>query len=358
LSYSNSTHSSYPYALLFFLATMTSIRSFQSAISKPLLWKLTGFGSSIVGFSCYALSPSFLCLVKEWSPKKIVAYSVVSSLLSISMLFVKKWSLGRHGKSLLLKGHVVFVVLALTNLWSFWEDRCQQGKVENRFRKIMNLASIGAFALMALSLSRQLQIGFDAGVSNFLVGCFLVTLMKMNLKLAPLAALFCYLLVNNRSISDSLLKLRARAATQYEGEPSLQDIESGDSNGAVISHRSREILDRNLKFLWNEIRSEVWKFFLRMFKDDKDGERLPDLQGHETNSDVSERDTNEVDIQETSNVLACGTDELSSQDPDQTNSGVLEHEKDVVPLQHGEAERFSSSENDIQNTEKSIKKML
>ena len=74
------------------------------------------------------------------------------------------------------------------------------------------------------------------------------------------------MLVNNRSISDSLLKLRARAATQYEGEPSLQDIESGDSNGAVISHRSREILDRNLKFLWNEIRSEVWKFFLRMFK--------------------------------------------------------------------------------------------
>lgn len=95
-----------------------------------------------------------------------------------------------------------------------------------------------------------------------------------------------------------------------------------------------------------------------IFADDKDGERLPDLQGHETNSDVSERDTNEVDIQETSNVLACGTDELSSQDPDQTNSGVLEHEKDVVPLQHGEAERFSSSENDIQNTEKSIKKML
>ena len=188
LSYSNSTHSSYPYALLFFLATMTSIRSFHSAISKPLLWKLTGFGSSIVGFSCYALSPSFLCLVKEWSPKKIVAYSVVSSLLSISMLFVKKWSLGRHGKSLLLKGHVVFVVLALTNLWSFWEDRCQQGKVENRFRKMMNLASIGAFALMALSLLRQLQIGFDVGVTNFLVGCFLVTLMKMNLKLAPLAA--------------------------------------------------------------------------------------------------------------------------------------------------------------------------
>lgn len=291
LSYSNSTHSSYPYALLFFLATMTSIRSFQSAISKPLLWKLTGFGSSIVGFSCYALSPSFLCLVKEWSPKKIVAYSVVSSLLSISMLFVKKWSLGRHGKSLLLKGHVVFVVLALTNLWSFWEDRCQQGKVENRFRKIMNLASIGAFALMALSLSRQLQIGFDAGVSNFLVGCFLVTLMKMNLKLAPLAALFCYLLVNNRSISDSLLKLRACAATQHvaddhEEEPSLKDIELGDSKRAVISRRSREILD--LKKYWcNEIRSilspkniakskevlflktcgcEVLKFFLRKFK--------------------------------------------------------------------------------------------
>ena len=103
---------------------------------------------------------------------------------------------------------MVFVVLALTSLWFFWEDRCELGKVENRFRKMMNLASIGAFALMALSLLRQLQIGFDVGVTNFLVGCFLVTLMKMNLKLAPLAALFCYLLVNNRSISDSLLKFK------------------------------------------------------------------------------------------------------------------------------------------------------
>lgn len=99
------------------------------------------------------------------------------------------------------------------------------------------------------------------------------------------------MLVNNRSISDSLLKLRACAATQHvaddhEEEPSLKDIELGDSKRAVISRRSREILD--LKKYWcNEIRSilspkniakskevlflktcgcEVLKFFLRKFK--------------------------------------------------------------------------------------------
>ncbi|KAJ7949022.1 Exocyst subunit exo70 family protein [Quillaja saponaria] len=43
----------------------------------PLLWRIVGFVSSIVGFICYALSSSFKQLVGEWNPWKIVIYCLV-----------------------------------------------------------------------------------------------------------------------------------------------------------------------------------------------------------------------------------------------------------------------------------------
>ena len=88
----------------------------------------------------------------------------------------------------------------------------------------MNLTSTVAFALMALSLSRQLQLEFEVGVTNFLVGCFLATLIKMSLKLAPIAALFCYLLLNIRSISDLLVQMRTRGATQDADDDIIQPL--------------------------------------------------------------------------------------------------------------------------------------
>ena len=182
----------------------------SNLISHPLLWRITGFVSSIVGFICYALSPSFQGLFGQWNPLKIVIYSLIRSLLSILMLFVKtcKWGLVR---SFLLKAHVGFMVLTLTSLYSFLEDRSEEVKKEEKvYGRVMNVTSTGAFALMAMSLSRQLELGFEVGVFNFLLGCFLVTVMKMNLKLAPVAAFFCYLLVNIRSFSDFLLEMRGK----------------------------------------------------------------------------------------------------------------------------------------------------
>ncbi|KAK7309751.1 hypothetical protein RJT34_06726 [Clitoria ternatea] len=214
---------------------MTNTQAFRNSTSKllihPLLWKLTGFGSSIVGFSCYALSPSFKDLFAQWTPLKIMVYSTVGSLVSILMLLVKRCSC-RLGRSILLKAHVCFLVLTLTCVWSFLEDRSEEGKVEKGYGKVMNLTSTGAFAIMALSLSRQLQIGFEVGVFNFLVGCFLVTVMKMSLKLAPVAALFCYLLVNIRSVSDFLLEMRGCGVAEDADDKKNDERESVDTDGS------------------------------------------------------------------------------------------------------------------------------
>ncbi|ESW30375.1 hypothetical protein PHAVU_002G148400 [Phaseolus vulgaris] len=149
---------------------MINSEAFQNSVSKihPLLWRFTGCVSSIVGFTCYALSPSFKGLFGQWNTLKIVVYSVVSSLLSILMLFVPRCT-WRHGKSLLLKAHVSFVVLMLTSLFSILEEHYEEEKLKNGYGKTMNLTSTVAFALMALSLSRQLQLEFEVGVTYFLV---------------------------------------------------------------------------------------------------------------------------------------------------------------------------------------------
>lgn len=311
---------------MFFLITMANIQAFQKSTSKflihPLLWRLTGFVSSIVGFTCYAFSSSFQNMFGQWSQVKIIVYSVVSSLLCISMLLVKRCS-GRHGRSLLLKAQLGFVVLAVTSLWSFLQDHSEEGKVGNSYSKRMNLTSTGAFALMAISLSRQLQLGLDVGVTNFFVGCFLVTVMKMNLKLAPLAAFFCYLLVNIRSISDFLLKLRAH-------EPCFDPLKYYEKfpEGEKFTQRDemvRKIVHTHLVSLCISLLLEVSSKQSTQHADDDKVEKnlmhhranseiyidMPKFQGPEANSDdVVARDANKAN----SDVFVYDTDEANFED--------------------------------------------
>ncbi|OIV93040.1 hypothetical protein TanjilG_20702 [Lupinus angustifolius] len=202
-------------------------------ITHLMLWRLVGFISSIVGFTCYALSPSFHDLFGKRNPFKMVIYTVFSSTISIFMLLVKtcRWEIL---KSFLLKAHVGFLVITLTSLYSYWEDRSEEGKDEKGFGRVMNLTSTASFALMAMSLSRQLQLGFEVGIFNFFIGCFLVIVMKMNFKLAPLAAFFCYLLVNIRSFSDFILEMRGHGPKKEHVDELVetnQDTNSEDDLG-------------------------------------------------------------------------------------------------------------------------------
>ncbi|KAI4328143.1 hypothetical protein L6164_020525 [Bauhinia variegata] len=125
---------------------------------------------------------------------------------------------------------------------SVWKMEPAQGQSEGRSKQkaygsMLNLISCGAFALMSMSLSRQLELGFDAGMFNFFLGCFLVTVMKMNFRLAPVAAIFCYLLVNFRSCSNCFLKILGR-------EIERADVESGSNMEANRIH-GRDKADDN-----------------------------------------------------------------------------------------------------------------
>ncbi|KAI4296727.1 hypothetical protein L6164_036661 [Bauhinia variegata] len=174
------------------------------------LWRFVGFGSSIVGFSCYALSPSFKNLFGEWNLLKIFIYSLVSFMFSCFILFANRWRLTR---SSLLKANLCFLVLMVTSVYSFYQDKSEEGKAEKGYGTMLILISCGAFALMSLSLSRQIQLKFEVGMFNFFLGCVMITVMKMNIKVALGAAAFCYVLISIRSYSDS--QLENQGDTQY-----------------------------------------------------------------------------------------------------------------------------------------------
>ncbi|XP_028769413.1 uncharacterized protein LOC114726857 [Neltuma alba] len=126
----------------------------------PKVWRFLGFVSSVVGFVCYAFSPSFHDLFGHWTLFSIVLYSTLSTIFSILTLLVNKCP--QFSKVFLLKAHVGFLALMLTSLYSFYEDRSKQHEEDEKGRRnMLSLVSFAAFAFMSVCLSKQIQPEFD-----------------------------------------------------------------------------------------------------------------------------------------------------------------------------------------------------
>jgi hypothetical protein len=165
-------------------------------LMQPKVWRFVGFASSIVGLLCYALSSSFDYLFGDWNLLKIFLYSVFSFILSLLVLFAKIW---QHSTSLRYKAHAAFLVLTITSLYSFFFDKVMNGKPD-----AYSLLSCAAFAIMFLSLSRQIQCGFEVDLLYFFRGCLIVQIMKIKLQLFIVGAGFSYLIIILRSSFSSI----------------------------------------------------------------------------------------------------------------------------------------------------------
>ncbi|XP_054824706.1 uncharacterized protein LOC129322400 [Prosopis cineraria] len=177
---------------------------FDIVVIQQIAWRFLGFVSSVVGFICYAFSPSFHNLFGHWTLFKIILYSSLSSIFPVLTLFINKFP--QFSRGFLLKAHVGFLALMLTSLYSFYEDRSnKQGEEDEKGRKhVLSIVSFGAFASMSIRLSKQIQPELDVGMSNFLLGCLIVAFMKMNIKIAlGVSALFYILISTVRSYCDS-----------------------------------------------------------------------------------------------------------------------------------------------------------
>ncbi|XP_058758441.1 uncharacterized protein LOC131631689 [Vicia villosa] len=173
----------------------------SNRLIKKKLWRILGFFSSIVGLISYAFSSSFNHLFGEWNSFKIVVYTVVSFIISSMMLFLKRLKLSRR---FLMKAHLGVLVLLLTSLYSFVSDN----KDLNGKPDLLSLISCAAFALMSFCLSRHIDLGFESDLLNFFLGIFTLQLMKINLMLSIVAAIFCYSLMVLRSNWDSRREIR------------------------------------------------------------------------------------------------------------------------------------------------------
>ncbi|WJX63694.1 hypothetical protein P8452_48551 [Trifolium repens] len=67
-----------------------------------------------------------------------------------------------------------------------------------------SMISSAAFALMSLSLSRQIQCGFEVDLMSFYLGCLILQLMKINILLAIVGVCYSYCLIILRSSFSSL----------------------------------------------------------------------------------------------------------------------------------------------------------
>jgi len=97
----------------------------------------------------------------------------------------------------------------------------------------LSLISCGAFALMSLCLSRQINLGFGADLLNFFLGCLTVQLMEINLMLFIVAAILCY----------CFMILRSKESESEIGTVPMEDhvtIELGTADGG-----EREADDNN-----------------------------------------------------------------------------------------------------------------
>ncbi|XP_058747947.1 probable WRKY transcription factor 61 [Vicia villosa] len=174
----------------------------SNRLIKKKLWRILGFFSCIIGLISYAFSSSFNHLFGEWNFFKIVIYTAVSFIISSMMLLMKRLKLSRR---FLMKAHLGVLVLLLTSLYSFVSDN----KNLNGKPDLLSLISCAAFALMSFCLSRHIDLGFESDLLNFFLGIFTLQLMKVNLMLSIVAAIFCYSLMVLRSNWDSCRKIRS-----------------------------------------------------------------------------------------------------------------------------------------------------
>ncbi|CAK8536745.1 unnamed protein product [Lathyrus sativus] len=168
----------------------------QRWMTDTKVWRFVCFASAIVGLLCYALSSSFNHLFGNWNFMKIFLYTIFSFIICLIILFARTW---RDITSLRFKAHSTFLVLVITSFYSFFSDKVITGKPD-----LYSSISYAAFALMSLSLSRQIQCGFEVDLMYFYLGCLIIQLMKIKLPLAIIGACYSYCLIILRSTFSSL----------------------------------------------------------------------------------------------------------------------------------------------------------
>ncbi|KAK2376586.1 exocyst complex component EXO70B1 [Trifolium repens] len=130
--------------------------------------------SSIVGFLCYALSSYFNLMYGKWNLWMIIPYTIFSSIICLIISLANKW---RNSPSLWLKAHLVFLVLIITTVYSFFFDKLYEKP------DVYSLVSSACFAIMSLCLSKLSNFGFEVDLVYFFCGYLTLQFVKKKIVL-------------------------------------------------------------------------------------------------------------------------------------------------------------------------------
>ena len=188
---------------------------------QPKVWRFVGFVAAVIGLLCNALSSSFNYLFGEWNLLKITLYTVFSFIICVLILFAAR--IWQRSRSRWFEAHTTYVVLAITSLYSYFFD-----KLMHITPDAYSLISCASFAVTALSLSRnKTQCGFEIDLLYFLLGCLMMQLMKIKLKLFILGAVFSYFLIILRSSFSSIDAREKKQSSEFQdGNSVVLDMDS------------------------------------------------------------------------------------------------------------------------------------
>jgi len=196
---------------------------------QPKVWRFVGFAAAVAGLLCNALSSSFNYLFGEWTMLVATLYIVFSFIICVLVLFAAR--IWQHSRSHWFIAHTTFVVLAVTSLYSYFFDKLMHNTPD-----AYSLISCASFAVTALSLSRnKTQCGFEIDLLYFLLGCLMMQLMKITLKLFIFGAIFSYFLIILRSSFSSI-----------DARENKQSSEFQDGNSVVFNMDSLQLASTDI----------------------------------------------------------------------------------------------------------------
>ncbi|AES98859.1 putative exocyst complex component Exo70 [Medicago truncatula] len=206
---------------------------------QPKVWRFVGFAAVVAGLLCNALSSSFNYLFGGWTMLVIALYTVFSFALCVLVLFPRIW---QHSRSHLFIANTTFVVLAMTSLYSYFFDKLMHNTPD-----AYSLISCASFAVSALSLSRnKTQCGFEIDLLYFLLGCLMMQLMKITLKLFIFGAVFSYFLIIIRSSFSSIDASEKKYCSEFQ-----------DGNSVVLNMESLQLASTNIDSRMEKLETRV-----------------------------------------------------------------------------------------------------
>ncbi|XP_028770566.1 uncharacterized protein LOC114727942 [Neltuma alba] len=113
-----------------------------------------------------------------------------------------------------------------------------------------SIISYASFALMSLFTSRKSELGFETGFFSFFLSLFVEQLCKTNLKLSPIAVVFCLVVLILRHYSASGVQSGSIAPNGYHhvgvGPPNAAVIDIGDDDESQDSLGMGEVSGQSL----------------------------------------------------------------------------------------------------------------